>query len=54
MLTDAEVHYLPHRSDVAGFLVERVRPGDLVLTMGAGDITLLSGELAEALARDSL
>ena len=50
-LTDSEVHYVPHRADLAAFLVEMVVPGDLVLTMGAGDITLLPGELADALSQ---
>jgi UDP-N-acetylmuramate--alanine ligase len=43
-------HYVPHRSDLAGFLEERVAEGDLVLTMGAGDITLVPIELALRLA----
>ena len=51
-VTDAEVHYVPHRGDLAEFLVDLVAPGDLVLTMGAGDITLLAGELAQALSQD--
>lgn len=46
----ADVHYIPHRSDLADFLVPRVAGGDLVLTMGAGDITLLHSELALLLA----
>lgn len=49
----AEVHYVPHRADLAEFLVPRVEPGDLVLTMGAGDITLLHTELASMLATRS-
>ena len=49
-LTEAEVHYVAHRGDVAAYLADLVGPGDLVLTMGAGDITLLPGELAEALS----
>ncbi|HEX2025180.1 MAG TPA: UDP-N-acetylmuramate--L-alanine ligase [Actinomycetota bacterium] len=36
--------YLPHRSDVAPFLAREVRPGDLVLTLGAGDITMVPDE----------
>ncbi len=36
--------YLPSRLDVAGFLAGEVRDGDLVLTMGAGDITMVSEE----------
>lgn len=46
----AETHYVPHRGDLADFLVPRVVPGDLVVSMGAGDITLLHGELAVKLA----
>lgn len=46
----AVVSYVPHRADVAGFLEARVRPGDLVLTMGAGDITLVPDELAGLLS----
>ena len=49
----AEVHYVPHRGDLASFLAPRVQPGDLVLTMGAGDVTLLHTELASMLARRS-
>ncbi len=45
----AEVHYVQRRSDLAEFLAERVAPGDLVLSMGAGDITLLHAELAPRL-----
>jgi UDP-N-acetylmuramate--alanine ligase len=44
------VHYVPHRHDLAEFIAPRVEPGDLVLSMGAGDITLLHGELAPILA----
>lgn len=40
------VFYAPHRADLATLLAELVEPGDLVLTMGAGDITLLPTELA--------
>jgi UDP-N-acetylmuramate--alanine ligase len=43
-------HYVPHRSELADFLVSRVSSGDLVLTMGAGDITLVPTELALLLA----
>lgn len=37
--------YLPHRADVVPFLAERLRPGDLVMTMGAGDVTAVGPEL---------
>jgi UDP-N-acetylmuramate--alanine ligase len=36
--------YLPRRSDVLGPVRGLTRPGDLVLTLGAGDITLLADE----------
>lgn len=45
-----EVHYVAHKSELAAFLAARVGAGDLVLTMGAGDITLLPTELASRLA----
>ncbi len=36
--------YLPRRSEVARFLAKEVRDGDLVLTLGAGDITMVGDE----------
>jgi UDP-N-acetylmuramate--alanine ligase len=36
------VVYLPRRSEVAPFLVREVRDGDLILTLGAGDITMVA------------
>lgn len=39
------VAYIPRRADVAAFLRRTLRPGDVCLTLGAGDITLLSDEL---------
>ncbi len=47
--TQSIVHYVPHRSDLARYIAERLSPGDLVLTMGAGDITLLADELTREL-----
>jgi UDP-N-acetylmuramate--alanine ligase len=46
----ATVHYVQHRADLVSFLVPRVEEGDMVISMGAGDITLLPGELASRLA----
>lgn len=46
------VQYVAHRADLADHLADRVEPGDLVLTMGAGDITTLPDELAALLAED--
>lgn len=45
-----QVDYIPHRIELAQFLAENVAPGDLVVTMGAGDITLVPTELARLLA----
>jgi UDP-N-acetylmuramate--alanine ligase len=47
----AAVAYFPHRADIEGYLADRLRPGDLVMTMGAGDVTLLGDELVRALHR---
>jgi UDP-N-acetylmuramate--alanine ligase len=33
-----EVHYLPDKKDLPGKLMHMVKPGDIVITMGAGDI----------------
>jgi UDP-N-acetylmuramate--alanine ligase len=41
------VVYLPRRTDVARFLAGEIREGDLVLTLGAGDITMVAEETLE-------
>jgi len=41
------VLYLPRRSDVVQFLLNEIRSGDFVLTLGAGDITTLADEVME-------
>jgi UDP-N-acetylmuramate--alanine ligase len=38
------VVYLPRRSDVAPFLARLIRAGDTVLTLGAGDVTMVADE----------
>lgn len=52
-VSGVEVHYVAHRGQLADYLVSRVAEGDLVVTMGAGDITLLPTELATKLAERS-
>lgn len=47
------VHYVPHRYELADFIAPHVEPGDLVVSMGAGDITLLHSELAPILGSRS-
>jgi UDP-N-acetylmuramate--alanine ligase len=41
----AEVVYVPLRSELAAEVAARLTPGDLLLTLGAGDITGLATEL---------
>jgi UDP-N-acetylmuramate--alanine ligase len=41
----ANVLYVPHRSDIASALAPLLTEGDLLLTMGAGDITHLPTEV---------
>lgn len=47
----AQVAYFPHRAAVEGYVADRVRAGDIVITMGAGDVTTIGGELVRALER---
>ncbi len=39
------VAYIPHRSDLAELVPRFARPGDVILTLGGGDITNLPDEL---------
>ncbi len=45
------VRYEPCWADVPGRLADLVRPGDVMVTMGAGDVTVLGPELLAELAR---
>jgi len=45
----ARAAYFPHRSDVAAYVAGRARPGDIVMTMGAGDVTTMAPEIVRAL-----
>jgi UDP-N-acetylmuramate--alanine ligase len=49
----ATVVYEPHLTDVVEALAERVRPGDLVLTTGAGDVTQVGPALLAKLGGGS-
>jgi UDP-N-acetylmuramate--alanine ligase len=44
------VAWLPRREDVLTYLTAELRPGDLCLTLGAGDITSLPSDLLRQLA----
>ena len=45
-----DVTFVPDRAALVQAVVERAQPGDLVLTLGAGDITHASDAILEALA----
>ena len=42
-------HFIPDRADVPAAVAAAARPGDLVLTMGAGDVTALGSLIVKAL-----
>ena len=44
-----EAVYVPRRIDVVPHLVHQARPGDLIITMGAGDVTAIGPQLVDAL-----
>lgn len=45
----ARAAYFPHRSEIAMYVAGNARPGDLVMTMGAGDVTTLGPEIVRCL-----
>jgi len=47
--TGADVCWVPSRSELVGRVRGLARPGDLVLTMGAGDVTAVGPELVALL-----
>ncbi|TAK71112.1 MAG: UDP-N-acetylmuramate--L-alanine ligase [Actinomycetota bacterium] len=50
-LPEANVVFEPSWSAVASRLADRARPGDLVMTLGAGDISMIGPEVLELLRR---
>jgi UDP-N-acetylmuramate--alanine ligase len=46
------VHYVPRWAEVPDVVARLARPGDLVITMGAGDVTVLGPEVLAELGRD--
>jgi len=42
--------YLPHRADIVPYLRDVLRPGDLCLTLGAGDVTSLADDILPMLS----
>ena len=49
-LPPEQVIFEPSWSETPGRLVERARPGDVVLTLGAGDVTLVGPEVLDLLS----
>jgi len=49
----SRVVYLPHRHDVVRFLSEEVREGDLIVTMGCGDVWMLGDAAIERIREAS-
>ena len=45
-----QVTFEPSWFETPGRLVERARPGDVVLTLGAGDVTLVGPEVLDLLS----
>ncbi|MGQ0575749.1 MAG: UDP-N-acetylmuramate--L-alanine ligase [Pseudonocardia sp.] len=48
-LPAGRVHYVPRWADVPATVAALARPGDLVITMGAGDVTVLAPEVLREL-----
>jgi len=47
--SNEHTRYIPSKEEVEAYLLEKVRPGDLILTMGAGDIWKAAAGLARSL-----
>lgn len=45
---DADVVFVPNRNDLIDILVDETKPGDLLITMGAGDVTGVGPRYVEA------
>jgi UDP-N-acetylmuramate--alanine ligase len=49
-LPPQQVVFEPSWSSVAGHLADRAKPGDVVITCGAGDVTMIGPEVLSRLA----
>lgn len=49
---EQSLSYFPHRSELADLVPAYARPGDVILTLGGGDITTLGDELVARAARE--
>jgi UDP-N-acetylmuramate--alanine ligase len=50
---DLEVHYVPDREHLVDEVLPRLRPGDIIMTLGAGNIWETSEAIVEALGKES-
>jgi len=50
-LTGGEARYEPSFTRIAALLCREVKPGDLVVTMGAGDVWRIADDLLNCLAK---
>jgi len=46
-----QIKYLPFKDDILIYLYEMIKPGDIIITMGAGDIWTVGYELAKQLKK---
>lgn len=46
-----QADFVAHRVDVVPHLIEKLQPGDLVITMGAGDVTAMGPQIIDALLK---
>ena len=46
-----QADFVAHRVDVVPHLMEKFQPGDLVITMGAGDVTAMGPQIIDALLK---
>jgi len=46
-----DIHHVARREDLAKWLDEQAKPGDLVITLGAGNIQLVCNEVIERLEK---
>ena len=46
-----QADFVAHRFDVVPHLMDKLQPGDLVITMGAGDVTAMGPQIIDALLK---
>lgn len=54
LITGPQVVYIPDKSEITAWLRAAIKPGDMVITLGAGDIRTVGEVLAAALSKNEL